>query len=108
MSFARYLLHDFWTAREFNRMEEDGARRARGQRRRQAEVTRKSAELERRVAELEDDLGRVTLLLRSLADVVVQKGVVTREELQQVATRLDAEDGEVDGRADPDRLAGMP
>lgn len=98
MSWIRYLLHDFWTAREFNRMEEEVAGNRAMTRWRTRELKGDLAGLRERVLELEDDLGRATLLLRALADTCVKKGLLSRAELQVVASRLDAEDGSVDGK----------
>ena len=50
--------------------------------------------------ELEDDLGRVALLARSLAEVCIKKGVLTREELGQMLVEIDMADGIRDGKLD--------
>ena len=98
MTWTRYLLHDFWTARELNRIDDETQRRAASARRRKEAVRDDLAALRERVAELEADLGRATLLLRALADACVARGAVTRAEIAVIARRLDAEDGEVDGK----------
>lgn len=98
MSWTRYLLHDFWTAREFNRIDDDERRRGRAERaarrRQEAELTA----MAQRVAELEQDLGEATLLLRALAELCVEKGLVAPADLSAKVAALDALDGTVDGR----------
>ena len=41
------------------------------------------------------------MLLQSLAELSVAKGVVTREEIAAMAERVDMEDGVADGKLDP-------
>lgn len=50
--------------------------------------------------QLEVDIGRSLLLLHSLAEVCVAKGLVTHEELNEEAERLDRLDGNLDGTLD--------
>jgi hypothetical protein len=99
VSWTRYLLHDYFTAEEFNRMD----RRVRQMRSSQA---RSSADLRDRIADLEDDLGRLTLLTYALAEACVRKGVFTREEIASFADELDLVDGRADGKLDPSALHG--
>jgi hypothetical protein len=54
-----------------------------------------------RLARLEADLARVALLLRTLADLSLAKGLVTREELAQHMLAADLADGAQDERLDP-------
>ena len=107
MSWTRYLLHDFWTAREFNKMDEERrARRKSTRRLRQTHIAQKQ-ELSNRIDELEQDLGEAVLLLRTMSELCVQKGIVSAEEMMAKAEELDALDGVIDGRmskpADPDK-----
>ena len=46
-------------------------------------------------------MSRALLLLQSLAELSVAKGVVTREEIAAMAERVDMEDGVADGKLDP-------
>ena len=93
MSWTRYLLHDFWTAAELNRMDHRAS-----QMRRIASASR--ADLRQRIDELEDDLGRVALLTHALAEACVQSGVLRREQISAMAEKLDLADGVADGRLD--------
>ena len=102
MSLPHHLVYSFWHQAE--RLDAKGRARARTARRRRTALQRQQVQLEQRVDELEEDLERVTLLLRALADVCVRKGIVTKDELAAVARELDAEDGVVDGRSSPDLL----
>lgn len=91
MGFERYFLHDFFTAQEFNRLEETLAlQRSRDR--------RLHASAEDRLAALEADLGRVALLARALAELCLQKNVVSREELVQLLLTADLADGKADGK----------
>ena len=95
MSWTRYFLHDFWTARELNEIEEQTRRRARALRR-----DRRSAARQRE--ELESDVGFLALTLLSLVRSLVEKGVLSREELRAHMRELDAADGVEDGKLDSD------
>ena len=59
------------------------------------------------VDELEQDLGEAVLLLRTMSDLCVAKGVISAEEMMAKAEELDALDGVIDGRmskpVDPDK-----
>jgi len=91
MGFERYLLQDFFTAQEFNRLEETLAlQRARDRHEHRTD--------EARVAALEADLGRVALLARALAELCLAKGLVSREELVQLLVTADLADGTQDGK----------
>lgn len=59
-----------------------------------------SHNLESRVKHLEADLGYVTLLLGSILDKLDEKGVVTRQDLKDATSALDAVDGVRDGKLD--------
>ena len=98
MSWTRYLLHDFWTAREFNELEASQRSSRRSARQHRSNAARARKELQERIEELEQDLGEATLLLRTLADLCVEEGVLTAEQLQAKAKELDALDGVIDGR----------
>jgi hypothetical protein len=98
MSWTRYLLHDFWTAREFNRIDDQRRSGRRAERRAARRHTAEVRALEARVEELEGDLAEAALLLRTLSDLCVQKGLVSAEEVMARAEYLDGLDGVVDGR----------
>jgi len=95
MSLSRYYLHDFWTAREFNKMEEQMRSRSRAHRNARR---RDAAERD----ELEEDVGFLTLTLMGLIRSLVDKGLITRDQLQAEMQALDLTDGEADGRLEPD------
>jgi len=54
-----------------------------------------------RARELEHDLGRVALLARALAEVCLQKGLLTKAELGAMLLEVDIADGVGDGSLDP-------
>ena len=58
-------------------------------------------ELERRVRELEDGIGLLALVTRSLAEVCIEKGLLTHGDLMRNLTRLDLADGRRDRRLNP-------
>jgi hypothetical protein len=58
-------------------------------------------ELVDRVNQLEDDLGRMLLLIQALAESCIEKGVLSREEIAQMAENVDLVDGVADGKLDP-------
>jgi len=51
-----------------------------------------------RIEALEDDLGRVALLARALADLCLSKGLLTKEELVRQLLQADLADGKQDQR----------
>ena len=95
MSWTRYLVHDFWTAREFNEIEERTKAHARA-------LRRSGRRASRQREELETDVGFLALTLLSLVRSLVDKGVLSAEELRAHMRELDAADGVEDGRLDPD------
>ena len=95
---SRYLLLDFFTAREFDRLDTNRRRRDRAERRRRREHTQSVAGLESRIDELEDELGQAILLLRSISELALDKGLVTSEELGGRLRTLDKADGVADGK----------
>jgi hypothetical protein len=95
MGIERYFLHDFFTAYELNHLEEQLA----DERHRHVQ---KRAEARQRVVSLEDGLARVALLARSLAELCIAKGVLTREELTAQLAATDFADGARDQRLDPE------
>ena len=54
-----------------------------------------------RAAQLEDDLARAVLMIHTLVEACVRKGVFTREEIAQVSAQIDLLDGTADGQLDP-------
>ena len=104
MSWTRYLMHDFFTARALNEKDEeiDHLRAANRSRRR-----RESA-LKERVADLEDTVGRMSLLLGVLVEVGLRKGTFDEAELDAEFDRLDLRDGVRDGKLDPEWLDQGP
>ena len=109
MSWTRYLLHDFWTAREFNKLDATRLSQRKSARRIRRDTVAKNQELTSRIDELEQDLGEAALLLRTLTDLCIEKGVISAEEMMAKAEQLDALDGVIDGRmskpVDPDMPA---
>ncbi len=91
MSWTRYLLHDFWTARQFNAMEDQLKARRKVSTRQRLRVSEK-------VEELEDELDRLALFSRSLAEACIRKGVVSRSDLAAVMKEIDVADGGEDGK----------
>ncbi|REJ93184.1 MAG: hypothetical protein DWQ35_10930 [Planctomycetota bacterium] len=71
-------------------------------RRMRRQANNSTNELVDRVEQLEDDFGRALLLLITLADLCVQKGVLTRKEIADMAEQLDLSDGTADGKLDPE------
>lgn len=97
MDWTRYLFHDFWTARELDRID--------GQMRRKIFAdNRLRVALRERVKELEEDLARVALLTKALADVCVAKGLLTRDEIAAMIAKADLADGVADGKLDPKKV----
>jgi hypothetical protein len=97
MSWTRYLFHDYFTAKELNRIDAAAERRRRI-------TSSERTDLRRLCSELEDDLGRLALLVHALAEVCVRKGVLTREEITAMMAEVDMLDGVADGKLDPNAL----
>jgi len=69
-------------------------------------LERRTGQLDDRIDSLESDLGYVTLVLGSLLESLDEKGVLTRDDVKSVVTKLDAIDGVSDGRLDINFLRG--
>lgn len=59
---------------------------------------------EARVMELEDDLARTLLLVQSLAEVCIAKGLLSRDDIAEMARQVDLSDGVEDGKLDPQTI----
>ena len=97
MKLQRFFQPGLYTSQEFAELE----RNLETRRKFDSERTRAQKE---RIAELEDDLGRIALVLRSLAELCIQKGVLTPAELKQRMLAADLDDGVADQRLDPKAL----
>jgi hypothetical protein len=97
MSWTRYLNHDWWQTEQIDRLN----RQIRRAERSQSSV---EAHLADELDQLSNDLGRALLLLHSLVETCVRKGVLTRDEIREVAREIDLADGVADGKVDPARL----
>lgn len=51
-----------------------------------------------RLQEAENDVGELTLFVRTLFRLLLEKGTVGRDEFLQAARAIDAQDGTVDGK----------
>lgn len=97
--FTRYLLHDFWTAQELDRIDHELAARRRME-------TKGRIQIRDHVKELEEDLARVALFAKALADACLKKGLLTHSEIAAMLHEADLADGTPDGKLDPKRLGG--
>ncbi len=61
-----------------------------------------------RVEQLEDDLARAVLLIHTLTEACIVKGVFTREEIARAASEIDLFDGTADGKLDPAVIRSEP
>jgi hypothetical protein len=61
-----------------------------------------------RAAQLEEDLARAVLMIHTLVEACVRKGVFTREEIARVSAEVDLWDGVADGRLDPATVRPTP
>lgn len=68
---------------------------------RQKQAVRLNTKAEDRVKELEIELAQSALVIESLISLLEEKNLVTREELKQRTSQIDAADGVVDGRITP-------
>ncbi|HVS18914.1 MAG TPA: hypothetical protein VMT18_09970 [Planctomycetota bacterium] len=65
-------------------------------------IRRRVTSQEERIEALETQLGRVAMLARALAELGLDKGAFTREELERALLESDLADGQTDGVLDPD------
>jgi|SRR5690606_10289105 len=94
MNWKHFLQNDWWQSRQIVELNEK-LREAR------LEQVAEEAALGDEIAQLENDLGRALLLLHSLIETCVRKGVLTREEISAVARQIDLSDGVADGQLHP-------
>ena len=62
---------------------------------------KKRQKLEDRIDLLEEGLGKVALLARSLAELLLKKGIITHEEMEAQFSKTDLADGVKDQSLDP-------
>lgn len=68
---------------------------------RRKQAVRLNTKAEDRVKELEIELAQSALVIESLISLLEEKNLVTREELKQRTSQIDAADGVIDGRITP-------
>jgi hypothetical protein len=61
-----------------------------------------------RTERLEEDLARAVLMIHTLVEACVRKGMFTREEIARVSAEIDLFDGTADGRLDPAAVRPTP
>ena len=99
MSFSRYFLNGIFTGHELDRIDE---RLEQDQRAREEE----QQEISEEIGQLRADFERLALLTRSLAELCLEKGVLSKDELKTRMLELDLADGQRSGRLDP-RKTGL-
>ena len=72
----------------------------------QREASHARARATESLESLAENLSRSLLLVHSLMEGLVRKGLITREEIAAVAAQLDMLDGQADGKLDPGSSAG--
>lgn len=68
---------------------------------RRKQAVRLNTKAEDRVKELEVELAQSALVIESLISLLEEKNLVTRDELKQRTSQIDAADGVIDGRITP-------
>jgi hypothetical protein len=89
MGVARWLFNDWFTAHELDQLDS-----------KLASQSRRDERQDQRIEALRADLERVSLLAKSLADLCLEHGVLTRDQLRERMFELDLSDGRQDGRLD--------
>ena len=72
----------------------------------QREANTARARSSENIEALEENLSRALLLIHSLTEALVRKGLMTREEIAAVASQLDMLDGQADGKLASGSVAG--
>lgn len=89
MGLSRWLFNDWFTAHELDKLDE-----------RLESRDRLAEELDDELAALRADVERLALLTKSLAELCLERGVLTRDQLRERMFELDLSDGRQDGRLD--------
>ena len=89
------------TTRDLKILEKRLAEKSRSARKRRVNINK-------RIDELEEELARMTLLCRTLSDVIVEKGMIDLPELFERMNQIDLEDGVADGQVTPKRKRPKP
>lgn len=89
MGIARWLFNDWFTAHELENLDQRLAARE-----------RQEARGRERYDELRADVERLALLTKALAELCLERGVLTRDQLRERMFELDLSDGAQDGRLD--------
>jgi uncharacterized membrane protein YebE (DUF533 family) len=96
MTWSRYFVHDYYTARELDRVD----RQMRNLRR--ADSTAR-VQTNHNMEQLEDDLGRAYLMIAALTEACVRGGHISRDELAAIMDEIDLADGKRDGKVTLER-----
>jgi hypothetical protein len=91
MGLERVLVHGWWSAAELDRLDAQVRRLRFDGREKQR----------RKLGAVQRETGRVALVSRALAELMIAKGLITKDELLAQIERIDLEDGVADGALDP-------
>ncbi|MDA7977463.1 MAG: hypothetical protein MPJ50_01680 [Pirellulales bacterium] len=97
MDWSKHFMHDYWQTSQIDKL--NTAVNALVQQERNTHS--KTAE---RVDALEEELARAVLVIHTLLEVCVRKGVFSKEEFRSVVDEMDFLDGIMDGKLDPRAL----
>ena len=99
MSFWKYMFDSEWSQRrDIEHLKAANLSRTRRSSRAARSNTKSIDQLTEQVQSLEDTVGEMALYLKSVATLLEQNGVLTQESLLESMRKIDAEDGNVDGK----------
>lgn len=94
MGISRYLFNDWFTARELDELDKRNTFV-------QLATNARFHEQTKEIDDLRGDVAALALLARSLAELCIERGVLTQDDLKQRMLALDLTDGVADNRLDP-------
>lgn len=94
MSFFNYMFDSEWSQRSDIEGLKDRDRRMRS---RVSSQNRSNRKQNSKIEGLEQDIAELALLNKALMSIILEKGVCTGQELEQVMKGIDLEDGPEDG-----------
>lgn len=97
MDWSKHFMHDYWQTSQIDKLNAAV----------ESLVTRERTthtQTAERVEALEEELARAVLVIHTLLEVCVRKGVFSKADFQQVVDEIDFLDGMIDGKLDPRAL----
>ncbi len=102
MGLKEFFFPEYAEAQNLKKVSRQMARKSRTGRR----ASKKASEAQKELENMEEDLGFLALVLMSLFNRLVEKDIISRDEVRDQLSEIDSLDGVEDGKLDLDMVRG--